>query len=308
MIEVENLSKCFGRVQAINNISFRVEKGKIWGFLGPNGAGKTTTMRILAGYLTPGSGTARLNGKDVLAEPGRVKRMMGYLPEIVPVYPELTVREYLRFVAEISGVEKRNLNRAVSRAVERTRLEAVFPRLVKNISRGYRQRLGIAQAIIHEPDILILDEPTMGLDPAQIIEIREMIRSLRESATVILSSHLLPEINQVCDGAVVIKEGELKAMVSREEWSKNLEIQVLFEEKFDRDDFLSRFPGIQVLKVSWNSLMIEFKNRVDDINPILTYLIRCKVKIREVKTGLEGLYMNIISKDISGTSPGRRSA
>ena len=175
MIEVENLSKYFGHVRAVDNISFGVERGKIWGFLGPNGAGKTTTMRILTGYLPPGSGTVRLNGLDVTVEPERVKRMVGYLPEIVPVYPEMTVREYLRFVAEISGIEKKKISSAVNRVVERTHLEAVFPRLVKNISRGYHQRLGIAQAIIHEPAILILDEPTMGLDPAQIIEIREMI-------------------------------------------------------------------------------------------------------------------------------------
>ena len=171
--------------------------------------------------------------------------MVGYLPEIVPVYPEMTVREYLRFVAEISGIEKKKISSAVNRVVERTHLEAVFPRLVKNISRGYRQRLGIAQAIIHEPAILILDEPTMGLDPAQIIEIREMIKSFRDNATVILSSHILPEISQVCDGAVVIKQGQLKAVMTREEWSKNLEIMVTSREGIDRNDFLHRFRGFK---------------------------------------------------------------
>jgi len=308
MIEVENLSKHFGHVRAVDNISFGVERGKIWGFLGPNGAGKTTTMRILTGYLPPGSGTVRLNGLDVTVEPERVKRMVGYLPEIVPVYPEMTVREYLRFVAEISGIEKKKINSAVNRVVERAHLEAVFPRLVKNISRGYRQRLGIAQAIIHEPAILILDEPTMGLDPAQIIEIREMIKSFRDSATVILSSHILPEISQVCDGAVVIKQGQLKAVMTREEWSKNLEIMVTSREGIDRNDFLHRFPGIQGLRLSQNSLMLEFKDMVADINPILHYLIQREVGIREVKAGLEGLYMNIISGDGARPDPGRREA
>lgn len=308
MIEVENLSKYFGHVRAVDNISFRVERGKIWGFLGPNGAGKTTTMRILTGYLPPGSGTVRLNGLEVTAEPEKVKRMVGYLPEIVPVYPEMTIREYLRFVAEISGIEKKKISSAVNRVVERTHLEAVFPRLVKNISLGYRQRLGIAQAIIHEPAILILDEPTMGLDPAQIIEIREMIKSFRDSATVILSSHILPEISQVCDGAVVIKQGQLKAVMTREEWSKNLEITVTSREGIDRNDFLHRFPGIQSLQLSQNSLMLEFKDIVTDINPILHYLIQREVGIREVKAGLEGLYMNIISKDGTRPDPGRREA
>lgn len=308
MIEVENLSKHFGHVRAVDNISFGVERGKIWGFLGPNGAGKTTTMRILTGYLPPGSGTVRLNGLDVTVEPERVKRMVGYLPEIVPVYPEMTVREYLRFVAEISGIEKKKISSAVNRVVERAHLEAVFPRLVKNISRGYRQRLGIAQAIIHEPAILILDEPTMGLDPAQIIEIREMIKSFRDSATVILSSHILPEISQVCDGAVVIKQGQLKAVMTREEWSKNLEIMVTSREGINRNDFLHRFPGIQNLQLSQNSLMLEFKDMVADINPILHYLIQREVGIREVKAGLEGLYMNIISGDGVRPDPGRREA
>ncbi len=308
MIEVENLSKYFGHVRAVDNISFGVERGKIWGFLGPNGAGKTTTMRILTGYLPPGSGTVRLNGLDVTVEPERVKRMVGYLPEIVPVYPEMTVREYLRFVAEISGIEKKKISSAVNRVVERVHLEAVFPRLVKNISRGYRQRLGIAQAIIHEPAILILDEPTMGLDPAQIIEIREMIKSFRDSATVILSSHILPEISQVCDGAVVIKQGQLKAVMTREEWSKNLEIMVTSREGIDRNDFLHRFPGIRNLQLSQNSLMLEFKDMVADINPILHYLIQREVGIREVKAGLEGLYMNIISGDGARPDPGRREA
>lgn len=308
MIEVENLSKYFGHVRAVDNISFEVERGKIWGFLGPNGAGKTTTMRILTGYLPPGSGTVRLNGLEVTVEPEKVKRLVGYLPEIVPVYPELTVREYLRFVAEISGIEKKKISSAVNRVVERTHLEAVFPRLVKNISRGYRQRLGIAQAIIHEPAILILDEPTMGLDPAQIVEIREMIKSFRDSATVILSSHILPEISQVCDGAVVIKQGRLKAVMTREEWSKNLEIMITSREGIDRNDFLRRFPGIKRLQLSRNSLMLEFKDMVADINPILHYLIQREVGIREVKAGLEGLYMNIISKDGTRPDPCRREA
>ena len=224
MIQVEHLSKNFANVQAVRDISFQVEKGKIWGFLGPNGAGKTTTMRILTGYLPPNQGQARINGIDVSGDLKSVKGMVGYLPEMVPVYSDLTVKEFLRFVAELYGIDRKKIRFAIERVVEKTNLQKVYGRLIKNISRGYRQRLGLAQAIIHEPQVLILDEPTIGLDPAQIIEIREMIRSFRDSATVILSSHILAEITQVCDGAVIIKEGRLMATLTREEWGKNLEI------------------------------------------------------------------------------------
>ena len=196
---------------AVNDISFSVEKGKIWGFLGPNGAGKTTTMRILTGYLPPnGRAVRKINGIDVSDHPRAIKRMVGYLPEVVPVYPR-TDRQgipALRGRAARHGEEKDRASPS-SASSKRPTCRDVYGRLVRNISRGYRQRLGIAQAIIHEPEVLILDEPTVGLDPAQIIEIREMIRSFRDSATVILSSHILAEITQVCDGAVIIKEGQL---------------------------------------------------------------------------------------------------
>ncbi|MCK4837056.1 MAG: ABC transporter ATP-binding protein [Candidatus Aminicenantes bacterium] len=302
MIEVENLSKRFGNLEAIKDISFSVEKGKIWGFLGPNGAGKTTTMRILTGYLPPSSGTARISGLDVTADPNRVKKKVGYLPEIVPIYPEMTVKEYLRFIAEISGIQRKKINSAVQGVVERAHLKEVYSRLVKNISKGYRQRLGIAQAIIHEPEILILDEPTIGLDPAQIIEIREMIQSFRGNTTIILSSHILPEISQVCDGAVVIKEGQLMANMTRDEWNKNLEIILTSQQGIAEQELKAKFPGIQAVKLIKNSLMITFNDIISNINPLLQYLIRQRVVIKEVKAGLEGLYMNIISTE--GSQPG----
>jgi len=295
MIQVENLSKKFANVQAVKDISFKVEKGKIWGFLGPNGAGKTTTMRILTGYLPPNQGQAKINGIDVSTNSKSIKRMVGYLPEVVPVYGELTVREYLRFVAELYSIEKKKINFAIDRVVEKTNLQSVYGRLIKNISRGYRQRLGIAQAIIHEPSVLILDEPTNGLDPAQIIEIREMIRSFKENATVILSSHILAEITQVCDGAVVIKEGRLMATLTREEWGKNLEIATMdMAPDANWNDFKNAFPYIKEVKAEGQVLKLEFRETLNNFNPIIQYLIQKDIKIKEIKAGLEALYMKIV--------------
>jgi ABC-2 type transport system ATP-binding protein len=295
MIQVENLAKKFANVQAVNDISFNVEKGKIWGFLGPNGAGKSTTMRILTGYLPPNQGQAKINGIDVSTNSKAIKRMVGYLPEVVPVYGELTVREYLRFVAELYSIEKKKINFAIDRVVEKTNLQSVYGRLINNISRGFRQRLGIAQAIIHEPSVLILDEPTSGLDPAQIIEIREMIRSFKDSATIILSSHILAEITQVCDGAVIIKEGRLMATLTREEWGKNLEIATMdMAPDTIWNDFKNTFPYINEVKAEGQVLKLEFKETLNNYNPIIQYLIQKDIKIKEIKAGLEALYMKII--------------
>lgn len=298
MIKVENLSKKFGAIEAVKNVTFSVDKGKIWGFLGPNGAGKTTTMRVLTGYLPPSEGTAKINDIDVSTHPLAIKKMVGYLPEVVPAYPELTVKEYLRFIAELFGIERKKIRFAVDRVVEKTNLMDVYGRLVRNISRGYRQRLGIAQAIIHEPAVLILDEPTVGLDPAQVIEIRDMIRSFKDSATVIISSHILAEITQVCDGAVIIKDGKLMSYLTREEWGKNLEIITAnVMNTLNLDDFKSQFPLIGVAKSEPYSLKLEFRETVSDINRILKYLIEKDVRIKEVKSGLEALYMKIISTE-----------
>ena len=295
MIQVENLSKRFADVQAVKNISFRVEKGKIWGFLGPNGAGKTTTMRILTGYLPANEGWARINGIDVGSDLAAVRRMVGYLPEVVPVYSDLTVREFLRFVAELYGIERKKIRFAIERVVEKTNLQDVYGRLIKNISRGYRQRLGIAQAIIHEPQVLILDEPTIGLDPAQIIEIREMIRSFRDSATVILSSHILAEITQVCDGAVIIKEGRLMATLTRDEWGKNLEIVTVgMAGGTDWSDLRQAFPVISEVRAEGQVLKLEFSETLNDCNKIIKYLIEKDIRIKEIKAGLEALYMKVI--------------
>ncbi|MCJ7524393.1 MAG: ABC transporter ATP-binding protein [Candidatus Aminicenantes bacterium] len=295
MIQVENVSKRFADVQAVKDISFKVEKGKIWGFLGPNGAGKTTTMRILTGYLPPNEGRAMINGIDVSTDLKSIKKIVGYLPEVVPVYSDLTVKEFLRFVAELYSIERKRIRFAIDRVVEKTNLQDVYGRLIKNISRGYRQRLGIAQAIIHEPEVLILDEPTIGLDPAQIIEIREMIRSFKDSATVILSSHILAEITQVCDGAVIIKEGRLMATPTRDEWGKNLEIVTTgMASDTDWSDLKQAFPVISEVRAEGQVLKLEFSETLNDFNKIIKYLIEKDIRIKEIKAGLEALYMKII--------------
>jgi ABC-2 type transport system ATP-binding protein len=209
MIEVQDLSKDYrGRV-AVRGVSFSVKKGEILGFLGPNGAGKTTTMRMLTGFLPPSGGRATIAGFDVESEATEVRRRIGYLPETPPLYPDMTVASYLAFVARLKGLGRRDIAPACARAIERTALGEVQGRLIGHLSKGFRQRVGLAQAIVHEPEVLILDEPTVGLDPKQIIEIRDLIRSLSGNHTVILSTHILPEVATTCEKIVIINEGEI---------------------------------------------------------------------------------------------------
>jgi ABC-2 type transport system ATP-binding protein len=212
VIEVQNLTKHYGRVTAVDDVSFRVERGEILGFLGPNGAGKTTTMRIVTGYMPPTSGRALVAGYDVLEQPLEAKRRTGYLPETPPLYPEMTVREYLTFVSKINGVPRADRKRRIDAVMERTRVADMAGRHCGKLSKGYRQRVGLAQAILHNPEVLILDEPTAGLDPKQILETRELIRGLAGDHTVILSTHILPEVAQTCQRVVIINRGKVVAV------------------------------------------------------------------------------------------------
>jgi ABC-2 type transport system ATP-binding protein len=212
MIEVEHLTKHYGSVAAVNDISFTVGKGEILGFLGPNGAGKTTTMRMLTCYMPPSSGTARVAGFDVFEESIEVRRRIGYLPEHPPLYNEMTVCAYLDFVAKIKGVDATERKTRVGEVIDRCGLHEVAGTIVKKLSKGYRQRVGIAQAIIHNPPVLILDEPTIGLDPRQIIEVRGLIKRLAGDHTVILSTHILPEVSMTCERVVIINKGTIVAM------------------------------------------------------------------------------------------------
>ncbi|MFQ6057699.1 MAG: ABC transporter ATP-binding protein [Anaerolineae bacterium] len=209
MIEVQNLTKYYGDLAAIQDVSFAVERGEILGFLGPNGAGKTTTMRILTGFLPPSSGTARVAGYDVFTDSLEVRRRIGYMPETVPLYPEMTVQGYLNFVARLRGVEERD--RRVAEVMDTCHVDDHADVLIGKLSKGYRQRVGLAQALVHDPEVLILDEPTIGLDPKQIIEVRELIRSLGGERTIILSTHILPEASQTCQRVLIINEGRVVA-------------------------------------------------------------------------------------------------
>jgi ABC-2 type transport system ATP-binding protein len=222
MIEVEDVVKRFGGVEAVRGISFSVGEGEIVGFLGPNGAGKTTTMRILAGIFPPTSGAARIAGHDVLADPIACRRAVGYFPEHAPYYPELRVTEYLRFVARVKRIEKAEQARAVDAVVSAFALESMAHRRVGTLSKGYRQRVGLAQALLGDPPILILDEPTIGLDPGQVVEIRELVRGLRGARTVLFSSHILSEVEALCERVIVIARGVLVGQGSTAELARDL--------------------------------------------------------------------------------------
>ncbi|HEY6361614.1 MAG TPA: ABC transporter ATP-binding protein [Vicinamibacterales bacterium] len=222
MIEVQNLTKRYGPVTAVDDVSFKVEKGEILGFLGPNGAGKTTTMRVLTGYMPPTDGKAIVAGYDVFEQPIEAKRRTGYLPETPPLYPDMTARDYLMFVSRIKGVPRSERTSRVAAVMERTRVGDMADRHCSKLSKGYRQRVGLAQAILHNPDVLILDEPTAGLDPKQIIETRQLIKELAGDHTIILSTHILPEVSQTCQRVVIINKGRVVAVDTPENLTSRL--------------------------------------------------------------------------------------
>lgn len=249
MIDVENLVKKYGRHIAVDHLSFHVEKGQIYGFLGPNGAGKSTTMNIITGYIAATEGSVKINGHDILKEPEEAKKCIGYLPEIPPLYMDMTVKEYLKFAAELKKIPKKDHAEQLEKVMELTMIEDVGGRLIKNLSKGYRQRVGLAQALLGEPEVLILDEPTVGLDPKQIIEIRDLIRKLGENHTVILSSHILSEISAICDHIMIISKGKLVASDSPQRLTQmlaskdRLHLELLGDMERTRQ-LLSEIPGI----------------------------------------------------------------
>lgn len=220
LIEVKNLVKKYGNNVAVDNLSFTVEEGQIYGFLGPNGAGKSTTMNIITGYIASTSGQVLVNGHDILEEPEAAKKNIGYLPEIPPLYMDMTVLEYLTFVAELKKIAKTEKNKMIQEIMNLVKIDDMCNRLIKNLSKGYRQRVGLAQALIGYPEVIILDEPTVGLDPKQIIEIRDLIKSLGKKHTIILSSHILSEVSAVCDYVMIISHGKLVASDSTENLGK----------------------------------------------------------------------------------------
>ena len=220
MIEVRNLVKKYGQQTAVDHLNFTVEQGKIYGFLGPNGAGKSTTMNMITGYIASTEGEILIDGHNILEEPEEAKKKIGYLPEIPPLYVDMTVSEYLKFVSELKSIPKEKRSGNINEVMSTTKLQSVKDRLIKNLSKGYRQRVGLAQALLGYPEIIILDEPTVGLDPKQIIEIRDLIKSLGNKHTVILSSHILSEVSAVCDHVLIIDKGKLVASDTPENLSK----------------------------------------------------------------------------------------
>ena len=260
MIEVRNLTKKYGDHEAVSDISFTVEEGHIYGFLGPNGAGKSTTMNIITGYMAATSGDVIINGHDILKEPRAAKSCIGYLPEVPPVYQDLTVREYLEFAAEIKGMKKQAKKDAVAEAVKTAMLEEVEQRLIKNLSKGYKQRVGLAQAIIGLPEVLILDEPTSGLDPKQIMEMRDLIKRLGDDHTVILSSHILSEVNAICDHVIMISGGKIVANDSLEALTAEKSLEEVFLELTDSD----RLEAMDVIDLAAEKMSEEQPETEDE--------------------------------------------
>jgi ABC-2 type transport system ATP-binding protein len=303
MIAVEHLTKKYGDLVAVRDLSFRVEKGKIWGLLGPNAAGKTTTMRILTGFLPATDGTASIGSFDVFEQSNEAKKILGYLPEVLPLYPDMTVTEYLNFIAAIKKIAAAKRKESVAKALKVAGLEQVKGRLIKNISRGFKQRVGIAQALVHDPLVLILDEPTIGLDPAQIIEVRSLITSLRGEHTIILSTHILAEVTQTCDGVVIINEGRLMASGSLDELTASFRTKdgVLLRVRRDityAADEIRKLEGVEKVGRDNGELRVEWKPGRDLRDEIARLVLDKQFGLLEMKPlalNIEDLYLKIVS-------------
>jgi len=312
MIEVENLSKRYGPTLAVSGVSFNVQKGEVLGFLGPNGAGKTTTMRVITGFIPPTSGKVRVAGHDVVDDPMEAKRHTGYLPETPPIYPDMTVAEYLAFVGRIKGVSRRDLKGRLDDIVEKCAVGNVRNRQIGKLSKGYRQRVGLAQALIHNPDVLVLDEPTSGLDPKQIIETRELITGLAGQHTVILSTHILPEVSKTCQRVVVINAGQIVAVGTPHELTHRLQgfETVLITVEGPAASIIEKFQ--RVAGVNWVEPRESSEGRVtlevhsEKDKDVRAELARATVesnwKLYELKTSgmsLEEIFLKLTTKDMS---------
>ncbi len=306
MIEVEHLTKRYGDLEAVKHLNFKVTEGQIWGLLGPNAAGKTTTMRILTGYLPATEGKAAVAGFDVFNQPNEVKKITGYLPEVVPLYPDMTVDEYLRFVAEIKQIPAAKRKEALEKSIETAGLKVVRRRLIKNISRGFKQRVGIAQALIHDPRVLILDEPTIGLDPAQIIEIRQLIRSLRREHTILLSTHILAEVTQTCDGVVIIRDGRLMASGSLDELTASVKDKerMTIKLKSGGEELIPHFmtiPGTEKVSRKDDGFEFEWSTGKDIREDVAKFCVEKELGLIEMRPhvmSIEDLYLKIVSGDV----------
>ncbi len=307
MIEVQNLVKKYGNHTAVKGISFKVDTGKIYGFLGPNGAGKSTTMNIMTGCLAATEGKVIINGHDIFDEPKEAKKSIGYLPELPPVYMDMTPLEYLRFVGKARGVKKSELSKQIEDIMDMTGISDVSNRLIKNLSKGYRQRVGLAQALIGYPEIIILDEPMVGLDPKQIIEIRELIKSLKEKHTVFLSSHILSEVSMICDYVMIIADGKLVASDTPDNLSKHISGNTLdISVKGNTKTILSALKGVkgagEINVVSENDGIVKIKITSDtDIrSEVFFALSSIKASIMELSNSsmsLEDIFLKLTEKE-----------
>ena len=312
MIEVKDLVKKYGSHLAVDHLSFTLESGKIYGFLGPNGAGKSTTMNIMTGYLGATQGSVLIDGHDILKEPEEAKKHIGYLPELPPLYMDMTVQEYLEFAAELKKLPKEKRESDISEVMKLTRLQDVSGRLIKNLSKGYKQRVGLAQAILGFPEIIILDEPTVGLDPKQIIEIRELIRTLSKKHTVILSSHILAEVREVCDYILIISKGKLVASDTPENLellrngASSLELEVKAAPETVRA-MLSTIDDINTMEMhieneNLTRIKLETKNGADIREAVFYAFAEEKCPLLEMKTAkasLEDIFMELTQKEES---------
>jgi ABC transporter. len=311
MIEVENLTKDYGTVKAIDDVSFTVDKGEIVGFLGPNGAGKSTTMNIITGFISSTSGTVRVAGYDILENPLEVKRRIGYLPEQPPLYPDMTVSEYLDFCSQLKKVPPREWRSQKRDIMELVKITHVSHRLIRNLSKGYRQRVGMAQALVGSPEVLILDEPTVGLDPKQIIEIRKLIKALGKKHTIILSSHILPEVSAVCDRVIIINKGKIVAVDTPENLSKSLSdfsrFTITVAGPADRvKDILQSVYGVKEVQVSGThgedetSFVVEADKDIDVRRPIFNKLASYGFPILELRSmnmTLEEIFLQLTTTE-----------
>ncbi len=303
LIEVQNLTKSYGGIQAIRNLNFKINKGEVVGFLGPNGAGKSTTMKIITGFMAPSSGKAVIGGIDVFEDPIAVKRRIGYLPETPPVYADMLVEEYLKYVAELKGVSSSQIKTHVSDAIEKTQLGSVHRRLIQNLSKGFRQRVGIAQALVSNPEVLILDEPTVGLDPKQVAEIRDLIGKLKGHHTIVLSTHILPEVQATCERIIIINQGQI---VAQDTLSNLAHLQTgnrkvhlkLKRPKGDMIAALSQFPGVVQVQVgsSPEEWVLETSEGEDVVEVIASEVIRQGfglLEITSVRADLEDIFLKL---------------
>lgn len=311
MIEIQNLTKEYGRIKAVDDISFNVGKGEILGFLGPNGAGKSTTMNILTGYISSTSGVVKVAGVDILENPVDVKKHIGYLPEQPPLYLDMTVNEYLDFCADLKAVALKKWKSQKKDIMELVKITHVSHRLIKNLSKGYKQRVGLAQALVGSPEVLVLDEPTVGLDPKQIIEIRNLIKALGKNHTVILSSHILPEVSAVCDRVVIINKGKIAAIDTPENLSKTLTdfskftITVSGPENKVKD-IISHIYGVKYLETGTRikddeySYIVEADKDVDVRKPLFNQLAQHNYPILELKSlnlSLEDIFLQLTTNE-----------